>query len=131
MYGLETIPPGRASHFRQGNRFLRRWNNQTGVHLMRIRFIILTAAMGLLAACMQSNTPERSTTGTEESNAASDLPLLQDPDGQPILEAPIDMLQDIKMQMLEKGLAQHAKNLEAAYDFKTGKARVSAPPQSK
>jgi len=98
---------------------------------MLIRSITLFAASGLLAACLQSNAPERSATASDGPKVESNLPFLLDPDGQPILEAPVEILKDIKKQMLDKGLAQHAKNLETVYDFKTGKARFSAPSQSK
>lgn len=99
---------------------------------MRIRFLALIAATTLLSACLESNVPDRSPTEAPDSKAPiNDLPLLQDPDGNPILEVPIEILQDVRKQMLEKGLNAHAKNLEEVYDFQTGKARSSGPALSK
>jgi hypothetical protein len=96
---------------------------------MLIRPILLAGSMALLAACLQSNTPDRPAQDTPPIK--SEHSLLRDPDGNPVLEVPVDILQDVRKQMQAKGLDQQIQELEAAYDFKTGKARVSAPAAGK
>lgn len=98
---------------------------------MLTRFLILAGSAAALVACLQSNPPDRPQNESPAPGAKSEVPLLLDPDGNPILEVSTDMLADLRKQMLEKGQEQLAKDLEAAYDFKTGKARVSASAPSK
>lgn len=89
----------------------------------------LVVPMAFFAGCLGSNSPDREQT-TDVPTVRSDFPLLRDPDNQAIEAVPVDILQDIRRQMLEKGLKEDLAQLEAAYDFKTGKLRPSPPAKN-
>jgi hypothetical protein len=91
--------------------------------MKKIRFPALIGSLALLAGCMQSNSPIGDKNEPDAAPAAVKGPVLRDPDNNPILEVPVDLLQDIRRQMLEKGLSEDIQELEAAYDFKSGKLR--------
>lgn len=90
------------------------------------RFPFLIGSLALLAGCMQSNSPIADKTEPDEAPAVVTGPVLRDPENKPILEVPVDLLQDIRRQMLEKGLTDDLKELEAAYDFNSGKLRQTS-----
>jgi hypothetical protein len=90
------------------------------------RFPALIGSLALLAGCMQSNSPIEDKAEPDGAPVAVTGPVLRDPDDKPILEVPVELLQDIRRQMLEKGLTEDLKELEAAYDFKSGKLRPAS-----
>jgi hypothetical protein len=90
------------------------------------RFHALIGCVAFLAGCMQSNSPIENKTGPDGAPVAVTGPVLRDPDNRPITEVPVDLLQDIRRQMVEKGLTEDLKELEAAYDFQTGKLRETS-----
>lgn len=91
--------------------------------MKKYRFPVLIGSLALLAGCLQSNSPIGDKPEPGATPAAVSGPVLRDPDNKPVMEVPVDLLQDLRRQMLEKGLAEDVKELEAAYDFKTGKLR--------
>ena len=90
------------------------------------RIPVLIGSLALLAGCMQSNSPIGDKAEPDGAPAVVTGPVLRDPDNNPILEVPVDLLQDIQRQMREKGLTEDLKELEAAYDFKSGKLRQTS-----
>jgi hypothetical protein len=87
------------------------------------RFPIVFGCLALLAGCMESHSPIPDETQPEANPTPVGGFVLRDPDNQPVRELPVELLQDIRKQMIEKGLTDDAKYLEAAYDFNTGKLR--------
>ncbi len=91
-----------------------------------IRILALAGSLALLSGCLSSNTPSQEAVDPGEVRPPADAPVLRDPDNNPVLEVPVEMLLDVRKQMLEKGLTEDVKLLEAAYDFQTGKVRSPA-----
>ncbi len=84
----------------------------------------LVGSITLFVGCLESHSPVPDHSRAEEPSAPVDGFVLRDPDNKPVRIVPVELLQDIRRQMLEKGLAEDARYLEEAYDFSTGKLKA-------